>query len=1058
MDGDLKSGFRYFQYIVCLFILLIPVSQDKGYAESRTDLFEKGVIALQKGDLKTAEADFRAVLKEEPTNAFAYFNLGAIFIATRRIDLALTALNRAVELKPDLVAAHLRLAEVYEGQGNLSEAVREYEEGYLYLTDEGTPEEKRILERLENLQIVVEVRERFERGIALLRAGKNSQAEEMFREVLSIQPQNAQAYNFLGIILGIENRFDEAIQSFKESLRIKPDLSDSRTRLAELYQLRGELKDARGELEKAIFFLEDREGPEGQLLEEKLNAIEDQIEIKALLDRSNQEIEEKKTDAAIGSLEEIIRLYPKNAVAYFNLGNLLAQKNRFDLAEINFKKAIEIEPNYTEAHQRLGQVYAFIRFFGRAKSQYERALATRGGSASIQQELKGLVARSEREIQQAKAQGEEGLRQSRRAQAEEDLNKAISLLEQAVSIDPENAELRFSLGELYERTDKIDFAFNAMRAALEFNPSLAAAHQHLGILYEKRRFFHLALKEWKEAEEIAPSDRNKTEIERLRIKIIEIKKETTPLQEKAKQEVEDGKRMAAIETLKKAVVLSPDEISLRLELGALYASVGATSEPFSEFNYSLFLEPENGEAHYRLGKLYSAAGQWRDARVKYQEALQSKMLSEELRAQTKTELARAETKIENERTAARYFSRGTRRLTEQDHRGAIDAFEKVIALYPNGVGGIYWLGTAYEGLNNPKEAIKYYNRVLELNPNHILARQRLGSVYESQGQNEKAIQVYQKTLDMVSGQESSDETWLKDRLTPLEKRLFVVLSQVVLSYNSNPAGSSNPQGDLSSNLGVAATYYLRKDQRLQIPVGLSTQNTFLYRSNIMFSSETFSFMATGSAPPFSYSAGYNFNLGVSRGGLTGMDHVGLFSLSRRGTLVSSIGFAYSYDYFFSFGNKNFDATRQNIRLHATQDWDLNSVTLSYHYLDNAAKSNDQASKTHGIGILYNRTLTDDIRINASYNIELVQFVNPDSLALLQEAREIHRRNLFHSLGLNLYYFLQKNLTLSVGYAEQQNFSNLPSGAITVEQRLSGQASSLGDYRQRLINLNLSWSF
>jgi tetratricopeptide (TPR) repeat protein len=1058
MDGDLKRRTRYFQHIICLFILLVPFFLDNAYSESPSDLFEKGVIALQKGDLKTAEADFRAVLKEEPDNAFAYFNLGAIFIATRRIDLALIVLNRAVELKPDLVAAHLRLAEVYEGQGNLSEAIREYEEGYLYLTDEGTPEEKTIVGRLESLQNTVEVRELFERGIALLRAGKSSQAEEMFREVLSIQPQNAQAYNFLGIILGIQNRFDEAIQSFKGSLRIKPDLSDSRMRLAELYQIRGELKDARGELEKAVFFLEDREGPEGQSLEEKLSAVEDQVEIKVLMDRSNQEVEEKKTDAAIATLEEITRLYPKNAVAYFNLGNLLAQKNRFDLAEINFKKAIESEPNYIEAYQRLGQVYEFIRFFARAKGQYEKALATRGGSASMQQELKGALLRSEREIQQAKLQGEEGLRQSRKAEAEGDLTNAVLLLEQAVSLDPENSELRFRLGELYERTDKIDPAFNAMRAALEFNPIFAAAHQHLGMLYEKRRFFHLALKEWKEAESIAPSDQNKGEMERLQTKITEIKKETTPLQEKARQEVENGKRMAAIETLKKAVVLSPDEIDLRLELGALYASVGATSEPFSEFNYSLFLDPDDGEAHYRLGMLYSTARQWRDARVKYQDALKSKVLTEKLRLKTKTELARAETNVENERTAARYFSRGNRRLSEQDYRGAIDAFEKVLALYPNGVGSIYWIGTAYEGLNNSNEAINYYQKVLDLNPNHTLARQRLGFIYESRGQSEKAIQVYKTTLNLLNGQDSADETWIKDRLTPLEKRLFVVLNQVVLSYNSNPAGTSNPQGDLSSNLGVAATYYLKKDQRLQIPIGLTTQNTFLYRSNIMFSSETFSFMMVGSASPYSYSAGYNFNLGISRGGLTGMDHVALFSLSKRGTLVSNIGFDYSYDYFFSFGNKIFDATRQNIRLHATQDWDVSSATLSYRYLDNAAKLNDQTSTTHGIGISYNRTLTDDIRVNASYNIELVQFLNPDSLALLQEEKMVHRKNMFHSLSLNLNYFLQRNLILSIGYTEQQNFSNLPSGAVTVEQRLSGQASSLGDYRQRLINLNLNWSF
>lgn len=1058
MDGDLRSRTHYLQQIVCLFILLVPFFQYKAYSESLPDLFERGVLSLQKGDLKAAEANFRAVLKEEPDNPFAYFNLGTIFVATRRVDLALAVLNRAVDLKPDLVAAHLRLAEIYEGQGNLLEAVREYEEAYLYLVDESPPEGRAILGRLENLQDVVEVREKFEGGIALFRSGQFIQSEEMFRDVLSIQPQNAQAHNFLGIVLGIQNRFNDAIESFKESLQIKPDLVDSRIRLAELYQIKGELKEARLEIERAIFFLDDRDGAEAQTLEEKLNTIEDQIEINSLMDRSTQEIEEKKNDAAISTLEEITRLYPKNAVAYFNLGNLLAQKNRFDRAEVSFKKVIEIEPNYTDAYQRLGQLYEFIRFFGRAKDQYQKGLATGGRTVVIQQELKASIVRSERGIQQAKLAGQEALRQSNEALEQGDLNKGTALLEQAVFLDPENAELHFKLGELYMRTDKIDPAFNEMRAALEFAPGLAAAHQQIGLLYEQRGYFHQALKEWKEAESDAPSDRNKAEIERIQKKIIEISKETASLREQAGQAAEAGKKIVAIETLKKAVALAPDDFDLRMELGQLHSSIGSTTDAFSELNFGLLLDPDNGEAHYRIGMLYSSAGQWRDARVKHQEALQAKNLSKELKLKATSELVRAENKIRNEQVAGRYFNRGNRRLSEQDYRGAIEAFERVLGFYPNAVGSLYWIGTAYEGLNKPDEAERYYKKVLTLNPNHVLARQHLGFVYEIQGKTESAIQVYQDTLDLLSGQESPDQAWLKDRLAPLEKRLHTVLNQVVLSYNSNPAGSSEPEGDLSSNLGAAVTYFLKKDQRLQIPIGLSTQNTFLYRSNTVFSSETLSVMALGSRFPYSYSAGYNFNLGLSRGGLTGMDHVALFSLSKRGTTFSSMGVDYSYDYFFSFGGGDFDATRQNVRLHVTRDWNLNSTTLSYRFFDNAAKLEDQTSQSHGIGISYSRTMTDKIRANASYNIELVQFVNPDSLAFIEQGRAVHRRNLFHSLNLNFYYMIQKGLVVSASYTEQQNYSNLPAGSVQIEQRLSGQASSLGDYRQRLINLSLSWSF
>jgi tetratricopeptide (TPR) repeat protein len=1037
--------------------LLNTFFQEKAYSKSLPDLFERGVKALQKGDLETAEGDFRAVLKEEPDNPFAYFNLGAIFIATRRIDLALMSLSRAVELKPDLVAAHLRLAEIYEGQGNLPEAIREYEEAYLYLTDESTPEGETVLARLENLQGIVEVREKFERGLVLLRGGNYGQSEEMFREVLSVQPKNAQAYNFLGVILGIQNRFDEAIHHFKESLNIKPDLVDSRIRMAELHQIKGMLKDARLELEKALFFLEDKDGPDAELLEGKLNAIDDQIEIKTLMDRSAGEIEEKKNDAAIATLEEVIRLYPKHAIAYFNLGNLFAQKDRFDLAESNFKKAIEIEPDYTEAHQRLGQVYEFIRFFGRAKRQYEKALATAGKSTVLEQELEASILRSEEALRRTKPAAHEALRQFQEAFDGGDLNKAASFLEQAVFLNPENAELHFRLGEIYELTDQVDPAFNEMRGALEFDPSFAAAHQHLGILYEKRGFFHRAAKEWRKAESIAPSDRNKKEMDRLDKKIVEIRKATTPLREKAKEETENGKRMTAIETLRKAVALSPDDIDLRMELAVLYASIEA-AETFSELNFGLFLDPDNGEAHYRLGLLYASAGQWQDARLKFQEGLQSKSLSNGLRLKAKAELARAESKLKNEQIAARYFIRGSRRLSEQDYRGAVEAFEKVLSLYPNGVGSLYWIGTAYEGQNNLDEAERYYAKVLALNSNHTLARQRLGFVYETQGKSEKAIQVYQKALDLLGGQASPEEAWLKERLTPLEKRLHMVLSQVVLSYNSNPAGSSTPEGDLSSNLGVALTYFLKKDQRLQIPIGLSTQNTILYRSNTIFSSETFSVMALGSRHPYAYSGGYNLNLGLSRGGPTGMDHVALFSVSKRGMTPSSIGLDYSYDYFFSFGESDFNAIRQNFRFHITQEWDLSSVTVSYRFLDNAAKLNDQVSQTHGFTGSYSRNLAENIRANVSYNIEWVEFLNPDSLARLQSGVAVHRKNVFQSLSLTGYYMVQRNLIMSASYTEQQNVSNLPSGAVTIEQQLSGQASSLGDYRQRLVNLNLSWSF
>lgn len=1054
-----KQVFFYLPYLVSLLLSISPLLQTISHSEEpSSDLFEKGVAALQKGDLKKAEELFREVLKNDRENPFAYFNLGSIFAATRRIDLAVRTMNIAVDLKPDLVAAHLRLAEIYESQGNLDEAIREYEEAYLYLPDGSLSQERAIQSRLENLEQTIRFRESWERGMSALRKGNYPESEVAFRDVISLEPNNAQAYNLLGVVLGIQNRFDEAVESFKQSIRIKPGLTDSRIRLAELHQVKGELSEARTELERALLFIEDKEGAEAQSIEEKLNGIEDQIEIKPFMDRSLTEGEKNNIDSAILALQSLIKLYPNYPLAYFNLGNLWARKERLDLAEGVFKKAIEIDPNYSAAHQRLGQIYELIRYYERAKAEYQKAKDTLIGDDPARGELEQLLGRTNRVQKMAETGAEEAYRKSQNSLKEGKSDEAVSFLEQAVAIYPERSELHYQLGELYHQKNKVDLAINEMLGAIEFDPTFTPAHQRLGILYEERGYLYQAFKKWKQVDALEPSETTDDHLRRLSEKLSAVEQKTAPLIRKADQESEADRWTTAINTLKGVLPLAPDDTKIRMRLAMINLKLGNTTDAFSEWNTIALQDPEDGEAHYRLGLLYSSALLWEDAKKSFESALKAKVLPNDLRLGAQSELGRVKAKIQNEKDARRYFSRGTRYMAEQDYIAAIEFFEKVIRIYPSDLNSLYLIGYSYENLGHEREALRYYRKVLEINPKHVQANQHLGLVYERQGKTETAIRVYQDSLSILGKEETPESAWIKERLTPLEKRLYVVLSQVVLSYNSNPAGSSTPRGDLSSNLGVSLTYYLKKDQRFQLPIGLSTQNTFFYRSNTIYSNETFSLTAITHRLPYSLSFGYNASLGVARGGITGLDQVALLSLIRRGTFPSMMNLDYTYDDFFSYGNKDFDAVRQSIRFSMTQDWGTSSSTLSYRFVNNNAKLSDQASKTHGVGITYNRNLISNLKGSISYNLDWIQFVHPDSLALLVRGKLIHRENFFHSLNLSMSYPLQNDLMIGASYTEQQNYSNLPSGAVTVEQRLSGQASSLGDYRQRLINLFLNWSF
>ena len=59
-------------------------------------------------------------------------------------------------------------------------------------------------------------------------------------------------------------------------------------------------------------------------------------------------------DEAIGQFQKALEINPNYAEAHNNLGNALLQKGQVDEAMAQYQKALEINPNYAEAHNNLG--------------------------------------------------------------------------------------------------------------------------------------------------------------------------------------------------------------------------------------------------------------------------------------------------------------------------------------------------------------------------------------------------------------------------------------------------------------------------------------------------------------------------------------------------------------------------------------------------------------------------------------------------------------------------------------------------------------------------------
>ena len=101
---------------------------------------------------------------------------------------------------------------------------------------------------------------------------------------------------------------------------------------------------------------------------------------------------EKLTEAEI-SFRQAIALNPEYAQAYSNLGVNLKDLGRFEEAEVNFRKAINIDQNYTEAHCNLSIILYANGNLDSAIESIEKASSSNSESKSIKLLLAILQAR-----------------------------------------------------------------------------------------------------------------------------------------------------------------------------------------------------------------------------------------------------------------------------------------------------------------------------------------------------------------------------------------------------------------------------------------------------------------------------------------------------------------------------------------------------------------------------------------------------------------------------------------------------------------------------------------
>ena len=168
-------------------------------------------------------------------------------------------------------------------------------------------------------------------GIIRYKANRIPEAMDLFKQAMRIKP--AVVYYSLGGILLEAGRVSEAIGEYKEALRIDPGLAEAHYDLGNVLLQTGRNSEAMDEYKEAL-----RIAPDYAKAHNSLGAV---------LARMG------RTSEAIDQYREALRIYPSSADAHNNLGVALAKVGQISEAIEQLKVALRINPNDIVARNNL---------------------------------------------------------------------------------------------------------------------------------------------------------------------------------------------------------------------------------------------------------------------------------------------------------------------------------------------------------------------------------------------------------------------------------------------------------------------------------------------------------------------------------------------------------------------------------------------------------------------------------------------------------------------------------------------------------------------------------
>ena len=306
------------------------------------------------------------------------------------------------------------------------------------------------------------VEQLFQQGNAAQAAQRFSEAEAIWRQVIQRNPQEAVAYNNLGLVLYAQNQLDAAVTAYRTAIQLNPQDATAYNNLGLVLYAQKKLDAAVTAYRTAI-----------QLNPQDATAY---YNLGIALKAQNQ------LDAAVTAYRIAIQLNPQDATAYNNLGNALAAQNQLDAAVTAYRTAIQLNPQDATAYNNLGIALKAQKKLDAAVTAYRTAIQLNPQYAPAYYNLGNVLADQKK------------------------LDAAVTAYRTAIQLNPQDATAYYNLGNALYAQNQLDAAVTAYRTAIQLNPQYAPAYYNLGTALKAQNQLDAAVTAYRTAIQLNPQD------------------------------------------------------------------------------------------------------------------------------------------------------------------------------------------------------------------------------------------------------------------------------------------------------------------------------------------------------------------------------------------------------------------------------------------------------------------------------------------------------------------------------------------------------------------------